>query len=114
MVTFIKFLNSNPVEVCLLEPEASNSGRAWNSDIAQRTDHIPLVLACTSTPQLPFKIPQIPSNRDHKALNRWTLGGLGIRAIIWSALRRSRHLDPLGLFEPWSELLTRRVHADYI
>ena len=31
----------------------------------------------TSTPQLPFKRPQIPSNRDHKALNRGTLGGLG-------------------------------------
>ena len=32
----------------------------------------------SSTPQLPFKIPQIPCNRDHhKALNRGTLGGLG-------------------------------------
>ena len=28
----------------------------------------------TSTPQLPFKRPQIPSNRYHKALNRGTLG----------------------------------------
>ena len=32
----------------------------------------------TSTPQLPFKTPQVPSNRDYKALNRGTLGGLGI------------------------------------
>ena len=31
----------------------------------------------TSTPQLPFKIPHIPTSRDHKALNRATLGGLG-------------------------------------
>ena len=31
----------------------------------------------TSTPQLPAKIPQIPSNRDHKALNGGTLGGGG-------------------------------------
>ena len=31
----------------------------------------------TSTPQLPFKIPHMPSNRDYKALNRATLGGLG-------------------------------------
>ena len=31
----------------------------------------------TSTPQLPFKIPQIPSNRDYKAPSRGTLGGLG-------------------------------------
>ena len=28
----------------------------------------------SSTPQLPFKIRQIPSNRDHKALNRAGLG----------------------------------------
>ena len=31
-------------------------------------------------PQLPFKKPQIESNRDHKALNRGTLGGLGMEA----------------------------------
>ena len=30
-------------------------------------------MTTTSTPQLPFKEPQIPSNRDHKALNRGTL-----------------------------------------
>ena len=28
-------------------------------------------------PQLTLKRPQIPSNRDHKALNRGTLGGVG-------------------------------------
>ena len=28
----------------------------------------------TTTPQLPFKTSQIPSNRDHKALDRGTLG----------------------------------------
>ena len=33
-------------------------------------------------PQLPFKESQIPSNGDHKALNRGTLGGLG-RAWRW-------------------------------
>ena len=31
----------------------------------------------TSTPQLPFKRPQISSNGDHKALNRGTSGGVG-------------------------------------
>ena len=31
---------------------------------------------CISTPQLPFKEPQILSNRNHQA-NRGTLGGLG-------------------------------------
>ena len=30
------------------------------------------------TPQLLFKRPQVPSNRDHKALNRGTLGGAGM------------------------------------
>ena len=34
-------------------------------------------LGITSTPQLPFKEPQIPSTRDDKALDRGTLGGLG-------------------------------------
>ena len=29
-------------------------------------------------PQQPFKTPQIPSTRDHKALNRGTFGGLGM------------------------------------
>ena len=38
---------------------------------------VPIYLS-TSTPQLPFEIPHIPTNRDHKALNRGTLGGLGI------------------------------------
>ena len=32
----------------------------------------------TNTPQLPFKTPKIPSNRDYKALKRGTLGGLGM------------------------------------
>ena len=30
----------------------------------------------TSTPQLPLKIPHIPTNRDHKALNRAAMGAL--------------------------------------
>ena len=34
-----------------------------------------IIQGCTSTPQLPFKRPHIPSNRDHKALNRAALGG---------------------------------------
>ena len=36
----------------------------------------------SSTPQLPVKEPQIPSNRDHKALNRATLGGLGYKGCF--------------------------------
>ena len=35
----------------------------------------------TSTPQLPLQEPQIPSHEDHKALNRGTLGGLGIYGL---------------------------------
>ena len=36
------------------------------------------IVTSASTPQLPFKKPQIPSNRDHKNLNRGTLGGAGV------------------------------------
>ena len=39
----------------------------------------------------PFKEPQIPSNRDHKALNRGTLGGLGFSL---SSKRFSAKCDP--------------------
>ena len=37
-----------------------------------------------STPPLPFNLrhPQIPSNRDHKALNRATLGGFTLRVQV--------------------------------
>ena len=35
------------------------------------------IFCFTSTPQLPFKTPQIPSNGDHKVLTRATMGGLG-------------------------------------
>ena len=45
----------------------------------------------TSTPQLPIKIPQIPSNRDYKAPNRGTLEGLGRYLIVGC-------LDPIGLW----------------
>ena len=31
----------------------------------------------STTPQIPFKIHHVPTNRDHKALNRGTWGGLG-------------------------------------
>ena len=41
-------------------------------------NYAPKTILYTSTPQLPFKTPQIPSNRGHKAINRGTLGGLGI------------------------------------
>ena len=42
------------------------------------------------TPQLPFKIPHITTNRDHNALNRGTLGGLGVGpyfglAVLWGS-----------------------------
>ena len=41
-------------------------------------------IICTSTPQLPFQIAHIPSNRNHKAINRGTLGGLGIYIHIYT------------------------------
>ena len=37
-----------------------------------------------TAPQLPFKTPQIPSNRDRKALNRGTLEGLASTKTMWS------------------------------
>ena len=40
------------------------------------TERATLAEAATITPQLPFKIPQIASNRDHKAPNRGILGGV--------------------------------------
>ena len=66
------------------------------------------MLKATSTPQLPFKIPQIPSNRDHKALNSGTLGGVG----TWgpSDLKATDINCPLAwspslVWSPWSGTL---------
>ena len=57
---------------------------------------------CTSTPELPFKETQIPSNGVYKALKRGTLGGLGICRYVY-------------LFAPnvgLQEALARRHAAD--
>ena len=40
-------------------------------------------------PQLPFKRPQIPSYRDHKALNRGTLGSQGTSQLFGCDCRHS-------------------------
>ena len=46
----------------------------------------------TCTPQLPFKVPQIPTIRDHNnALIKGTLGGLGIDVCTY-----------LGFDLPWT------------
>ena len=47
----------------------------------------------SSTPQLPFQRPQIPSNRDHKVFNRGTLGGAGCCEPQRSALQ-----NPQGIW----------------
>ena len=44
----------------------------------------------SSTPQLPFKIPHIPSNRDHKALNRGVSDGKPARGAL--PVQRSNRL----------------------
>ena len=50
-------------------------------------------------PQLHFKIPHTPTNRDHKALNRGTLGGLASRtrsenrALLHQEAKRAGLLD---------------------
>ena len=56
-----------------------------------------------STPQLPFTRPQMPSNGDHKALNRATLGGAGPYFRCW-ALRvvRAPSRSKLGMIAPSS------------
>ena len=51
-----------------------HSTRHLHPGLLWRRDYL---TASTSTPQLPFKETQIPFNRDHRALNRGTLGGLG-------------------------------------
>ena len=48
-------------------------------------------ISTTSTPQLPFKIPYIPTNRDHKALKGGTLGGLDRGAVQQPLVHRSSH-----------------------
>ena len=60
-------------------------------------------LESTSSPQLPFKIPHIPSNRDHKALNGGTLGGLGracrlLRMVRAVEARVIRHEGSVGIY----------------
>ena len=45
----------------------------------------------TWTSQLPFKEPQVPSNRDHKALNSGTVGGVGIGHSLEYFGGRGRH-----------------------
>ena len=54
--------------------------------IGRERDHLQLMItppnlpedlwSRSSTPQLPFKEPQMPSHRDHKALNKGTFGGV--------------------------------------
>ena len=55
---------------------------ASQEPIAGTVPHAPKGSKHSSAPQLPFKRPQTTSNRDHKALNRGTLGGLGSRGIF--------------------------------
>ena len=47
--------------------------------------------APSSTPQLRLKTRHIPTNRDHKALNRGTLGGLGYRGACVLAKGTTYH-----------------------
>ena len=63
-----------------------------------------------STLQLPFKIHQIPSNRDYKAPNRGTLGGLGGRNWFLSIELEASykyHRPPSA----WADCGLRRVSA---
>ena len=53
--------------------EAPHSDMSYGQNSLCNTDSIPIPMTATKIP-LPSKIPQIPCNRDHKALNRATLG----------------------------------------
>ena len=63
----------------------------------------------SSTPQLPFKEPQIPSNADHKALNGGPLGGVGLR----SPDNNDHNLLGSTLRPPMLETPTWRSRASY-
>ena len=69
----------------------------------------------TSGPQLPFKIPHIPTNRDHKALNRAPLGGLGRAPVSDLGLRPSSQVGlPKGRPRPraarlWGRRMRKHV-----
>ena len=62
----------------------------------------------TSTPQLPFREPQIPSNRDHKALNRGTLLGLG------GSLALPTCMGSLGSSGPFPENIKNKVRDSHV
>ena len=63
----------------------------------------------TGTPQLPFKRPQISSNRDHKALNRGTFGGvLGMIIDLLGPALKAKVLSQASLLPP-----QRRTAADF-
>ena len=53
----------------------------WSADAPLATGNSSKSPEMASTPQLPFKIPHIPTNGDHKALNGGTLRGLAVRAV---------------------------------
>ena len=53
----------------------------------------------SSTPQLPFKRPHIATNRDHKALIRATLGGLGLGLYMMPGDVTEADQSPSG-FQP--------------
>ena len=54
--------------------KVGDAGRLFLQAISRSPNTDP---TSSSTPQLPFERPQIPSHKDHQALNRGTLGGAG-------------------------------------
>ena len=55
-------------------------------------------------PQLPFKTPQIPSNRDHKALNRVTFGGLGTEGMVFGTYFHNGTLNGPPGYDIWNRI----------
>ena len=83
----INALCSTNIRNASVEEPSCTESVLWNRHWQNQT---------TSTPQLPFKTPQIPSNRSHKALNRDTLGGLGRHQV-----HRIQSRKTSGEWLPW-------------
>ena len=65
----------------------------------------------TSTPQLPFKIPHTPANRDHKAVSRGTLGQTHrVQVSLWHIHEPQSH-DIVTPFK--AQVYTISLHGSF-
>ena len=67
----------------------------------------------TSTPQLPFKRPQIPTNKDHMTLIRATLGGAGSHNQKGRLLESPGNDRTSGPTKNTGDTTTNRSYAEF-